>query len=381
MKSLLACLSSRGLLLWTLPFLPVAAYPQVTLTGAIQFSTDSTGAAYGGLLWNTLGGDSYYNLWLARNPDATSPVNGPSDAQAGISIPLQAGHTYRYYLFGQPGPGLVTGFNAWNLFFDGQNLMPGISVFGATGASAFRPDASSTLTLAGAPVVGAGRGFYSSGGVTVVQSGYVWNAPAVGAPDVCQSFVFSPGAGADYSGSFTLQVWPAAVLDLSQTGGPPGTILTATGGGFAPSEKVAIYLNQVGSAPLLTATADASGSFSIAARQPQLPYGPLDFYALGLTSGKLGAASYFVSAALVAAPRTGVPGDTVTASALGFGAGETVDIYWGAPRQLLGAAAANALGTALLQITIPPNARTGVNALLAIGQTTQASAVGELLVQ
>jgi len=81
--------------------IPLAAYPQTTLTGAIQFSTNSTGA-FSGQVWNTLGGDNDWDLWLALNPDATSPVNGPSDAQAAISIPLEAGKSYTYYAFVQP---------------------------------------------------------------------------------------------------------------------------------------------------------------------------------------------------------------------------------------------------------------------------------------
>jgi hypothetical protein len=360
---------------------PFSAYPQVMLTGAIQFSTNSTGATYGGLLWNTLGGDSYYDLWLAQNPDATSPVNGPSDTQAGISIPLQAGNTYTYYIFGQPGPGLVTGFNGLNLFFDGDNSVPGISVFGATNGSGFQQNGSSTFTLQGTPVAGSGERFYSSGGVTVVQSGYDWNAPATPPGDVCQAFVFSPGDEADYFGSFTLQVWPAATLSLSQTGGPPGTELTTTGSGFAPTETVAIYVNHIGGAPLLIASADASGAFAINTREPQIPYGPIDFFAVGLTSGRLGAATFSVTAAMVMIPNAGAPGDALTAVGVGFGAGETVDIYWAEPRQLLGTATANAQGTRTLKITIPANAPRGPNGVLGVGQTTNATGFGEVVVK
>jgi hypothetical protein len=81
---------------------PLSAYPQTTLTGAIQFATDSTGAFSLNQSWNTLGGDLCWDLWLAQNPDASSPVNGPSDAQAAINIPLAAGNSYRFYIFGAP---------------------------------------------------------------------------------------------------------------------------------------------------------------------------------------------------------------------------------------------------------------------------------------
>jgi hypothetical protein len=369
--------------LCALLLIPIVAYPQVTLTGAIQFSTNSTGAAYGGLLWNTLGGDSYYDLWLAENPNATSPVNGPSDAQSDISIPLQSDNAYRYYIFGQPGPGLITGFNGLNLFFDGNNSTPGISVFGATNGSSFLPTGGATLTLQGTSVAGSGTSFFSTGGVVVVLAGYTWNAPATPPGDVAQAFAFTPASGdvPDYFGSFTLEVWPAATLNLSQTGGPPGTKLTTTGSGFAPTETVAIYANRIGGTPLLTTTTDANGNFTVSSREPQIPYGPISFYAAGQTNGKLGAASYFVTAAMVMTPGSGVPGDAITAHGVGFGAGEEVSVYWNEPRQLLGTTTANAQGGTSLQITIPANAATRGNKVFGVGQTTSAIGSGGILVK
>jgi hypothetical protein len=357
---------------------PFAAYPQVTLTGAIQFSTNTSGAFSGNQSWNTYGGDPCWDLWLAHNPDASSPINGPSDEQAGIDIPLSVGNSYRFYTFGAPD--LSISLNGLNLFFDGDNSTPGISVFGATNSSVFSPDYSTgTRTLAGEPVIGSGKSFYSSGAAVVVLTGYEWNSPET--LDVGQSFAFIPGDAPDYFGSFTLQVWPAATVSLSQTGGPPGTEVTTAGSGFARSEKVAIYVNHISGSPLIVATADASGAFSASAREPQTPYGPIDLYAVGVTSGKLGAASFFVTAAMGVTPRTGVPGDTVSTTGLGFGAGEIVDIYWGQPRQLLGTAVANRQGTGSLKIAIPANAPRGFNAVIGVGETTQAIAYGEIKVE
>jgi hypothetical protein len=201
-----------------------------------------------------------------------------------------------------------------NLFFDGSNSIPGISVFGATNSSNFLSNGASTLTLQGTSVAGSGRSFYGSGGVIVVLSGYDWNSPATPPGDVCQAFVFSPGGGPDYFGSFTLQVWPAATLSINQTSGSPFTKLTITGSGFAPTETVDISANHPGASPLLaTTTTDASGSFAVTAREPQHPYGPMDVYAVGVSSRKLGAATLFVTPALDMKPATGVPGGTTTA--------------------------------------------------------------------
>jgi hypothetical protein len=133
---------------------------------------------------------------------------------------------------------------------------------------------------------------------------------------------------------------------------------------------------------LFTATTtDATGSFSVAAAEPQHPYGPIDVYAVGVSSHKLGAATLSVTPDLLMNPATAAPGATATAYALGFGAGETVDIYWNNPRQLLGTATANGDGSSALTAAIPTNALPGINAVIGVGQTTKALGVGEVRVQ
>jgi hypothetical protein len=382
MTHLLPCrpLALTAFLLWA----ALSAYPQVTLTGAIQLSTDANGNATS-QRWNTLGAPAdtlgMWDLWVALDPNATMPVNGPDDAQAGIHIPLTVGQTNTYYIFAQPNGGYS--FDGLNLFFDGNNSTPGISVFGAIDSSSFRPNGGSTWTLAGVSVPGSGTAFYSANGVTVILNGYNWNNPATAPGDVCQSYAFSPASGnvLSYFGAFTLQVWPAAALSLSPTGGPPGTSVTITGSGFSPEEIVDIHVNGTGGPPLAFPVTDASGGFTTTARELQAPYGPVNIDAVGRESGKLGAASLFVTAAMAGVPRTGSPGDTITANGFGFGAGETVDIYWADPRQLLGTTTANGKGSGALTFTIPANAPDGPNALQGIGQTTGAHGFGEVLVK
>jgi hypothetical protein len=377
----------RSVALAAMWLLPLTAYPQTTLTGAMWMATTSTGAtsvsqAYADGALNTLGGDQWWDLWLALNPDGTSPVNGPSDAQASISIPLQAGNSYEYYIFGQ-GPCCNLNFSGLNLFFDGDTSTPGISVFGPLSSSSFRPNSSSTLSLQGSPVPGSGKSFYSSAGVIVVLTGYDWNASGTPPGDVCQEFAFSPAAGdipSDF-GSFTLRVFPAASLSLSQASGSPGTKLTITGSGFAPTETVDIYAGHIGASPLSTTTTDSSGSFTVTPREPQLPYGPIDFYAVGLSSGNLGVATLSVTPGLLMNPRAGAPGGTTTAHVLGFGSGETVDVYWNNPRQLLGTATADAVGSGAFTITIPATASPGINGVIGVGQITKAIGIGRVTVE
>ncbi len=355
---------------------------QTVMTGAFNFSTDSSGAASGGEQWNTLGGDGRYNLWFARNADATSPINGPSDDQAGISIALQAGDSRKFYLFGQPGSS--TGFNGLNLFFDGNNTIPGISAFGPTNGSSFSPNGASTYTLAAMSIVGSDTTFYTSHGVTAVLTGYGWNAPRDTSPDVCQAYVFSPGDGADFFGSFTLQVFPAAPLVVSPGRGMPGTAISIGGREFAPFETVGIYLRTLGLRPRYTVTADASGAFLYPTVEAQAPYGSEQYFALGQSSGKLGAATAVVLPRIVLSPSLGVPGSATNAQGVGFGAGEKVQIYWNDPRRLVGVGITDSDGGFVsdgVEITVPLTAAIGANGVSGVGETTKAVGLGTFTVE
>ena len=249
---------------------PLPVYSQVTLTGAMLFSTTSTGAWNNYSELNTVGGDNWWDLWLALNPDATSPVNGPSDAEAGISIPLQVGKSYKYYFFGS-GPCCTSSecFTALNLFLTVTVPPPGISVFGALNSASFLPDGNTTITLDGSPVAGPGTSFYNSGVVIVVLGGY--DAPSrESARRRMPTFEFSPGDSLSFFGSFSLRVFPAAALSLSPVSGS-GTKLTITGSGFAPAETVDIFAGRIGATLLSTPTTDSSGSFTVTIRGKYVP--------------------------------------------------------------------------------------------------------------
>jgi hypothetical protein len=107
----------------------------------------------------------------------------------------------------------------------------------------------------------------------------------------------------------------------------------------------------------------------------------MNVYAVGVSSHKLGAAILFVTPALAMNPASGAAGGTTMAYGFGFGAGETVDIYWNNPRQLVGTATAGGQGTSTSTITIPANAPLGINEVLGVGQTTKAIGVGEIRVK
>jgi hypothetical protein len=363
---------------------PPIAYPQVRLTGAIQFATNSSGAFSENQSWNTLGSEPCWNLWVTRNSDASSPINGPSDSQAGINISLDAGSKYQFYTFGAPD--LSIRFNGLNLFFDGNGSIPGISVLAATNSSHFRPNYNGgTRTLAGDTVAGSGTTAYRGHNVTAVLTEYIWNAPTASQPDVCQAFSFAPGGGPSFFGSFTLEIFPVAAFHLSQRSGSPGASVTLAGSGFAPAESVLIYSGHLGSSLIAKPVADASGSFSISGRVPPHSNGPVDIFALGQTSARLGVSSFFVTPALATVPSSAKAGDAATAEGFGFGTGEIVSVYWNNPRVLLGTVIANGVGSFAgqnaLNFTIPENASPGTEVIIGIGQTTKAVGVGEIKVQ
>lgn len=354
------------------------AYPQVTLTGAIELSTDLNGAFSNQDHWNTIGGDASWVLWLAQNPDATMPINGPGVEEAGISIPLNVGHTYRFYTFASPDNPLT--YAGLNLFFNGDSTSPGISVSGALNNTLYSATRGSSLGLDLQTVPGAGKAFYHSGDATAVLTSYTFNGPATPPGDVCQPEMFVPGGGPDLFGAFTLHVFPAASLTLSQSSGPPLTNLTFTASGFTPDEPVDIFGGRVAPPVIAVATADSNGAFSLHMRGPERALGPLDFYALGSISHRLGAASFFVTAAFTL-QSTVVPGSSVGTQLYGFSPDELVEFYWDEPRQLIGTAASNTVGFGQAVISIPANAAPGTGTVIAVGQNSKAIAVRQVKVQ
>jgi WD40 repeat protein len=172
-----------------------------------------------------------------------------------------------------------------------------------------------------------------------------------------------------------------ASLLISPDRGAPATNLTMTGSGFAANEAVDIYQRGYSPSPVYSLAADGNGSFTLPFREPQIPYGVLTDYAIGKTSGKIGACEFQVTARLVMSPNTGAPGDTALAKGLGFGAGEAVKIYWNNPRTFLGTTIANNKGGASLTITIPTGVALGASAVFGVGQTTKAIGKGWITVQ
>lgn len=107
-----------------------------TLTGIGVMGSTEAGNWTQDSRWNTIGGDTIVSLYVVGGGFTDPFLNGPNDAQAAISIPLGFGtHTFSVFLTG----GVPHSHHAMNLFFNGQNVNPGISVFAPTQLSATPP--------------------------------------------------------------------------------------------------------------------------------------------------------------------------------------------------------------------------------------------------
>ncbi len=149
--------------------IPLAAGAQPTLTGAIAFSTDSSGNATG-QWWNTLGLDGGWNLYVVQGAPGGAFVNTGNSASTSISIPLSVGANTFTFEGDYAGP---ISYEGLNLFFGGVNTVPRISVFGPVGVTGGSPDAGYTQQLDGSGVAGAGTLVYYADGYRISVSNFL----------------------------------------------------------------------------------------------------------------------------------------------------------------------------------------------------------------
>ena len=204
----------RGVILASLLGIVGASAPDAratVLSGMMQFTSNAMGGANGGGAWNTQGGDGVSNLWVL-NPyglPGVFNVNGPADANAGISITLTPG-LFVFDIYGEPG----TDPNNWatlNLFFNGNTVNPGITAMRSTvfpPVGAFGSTLSSgTLSLAGTPTTGAGSLVFNDGMHNVVITEY-WFAQSGSQlfADIGSAFAETPNGIGDFVGRVELTV-------------------------------------------------------------------------------------------------------------------------------------------------------------------------------
>jgi hypothetical protein len=194
-----------------------------TLTGIVVFSANLGGSATGGQAWNTVGGDSWYNVYLATGgfPSGSPLLNSGNGATTSISIPLAPG-IYNYTLWGasngdhgQPNFGI-------NLFFNGNTATPGISAFSpeafTTSPTSASANNGTTLTMVNNfGITTPGSNSLTFGNVTL--TGFNWYDPNVYKQNMVSAFSDTGGwSGGNFVGNLSLDVsGPSTVPE-------PGTV-------------------------------------------------------------------------------------------------------------------------------------------------------------
>jgi hypothetical protein len=172
-------------------------------------------------------------------------------------------------------------------------------------------------------------------------------------------------------------------FSVNPASGFPGTTVTLTGSGFGASETINVYTFNGNKNVLLgTGTSDGTGSVSATARVPSASWGLYSLVAIGQTSGTTGVALFSMTPRLVANPKTGSAGSTFALSGFGYGAGETVNVFWNTPQTSLGLATADSSGHfSLNNLTIPTGAPIGDNIVIGKGIATHAMGGGHIIVE
>jgi hypothetical protein len=172
------------------------------ITGATLFSATSQGN-YLGEVWNTVGNDLVFNLYLW---DGVTPLNSGNGAGTQINIPLNTAGMYTFIFRAQPGL-LTPGQFGLNLFFNGNTSTPGISALVTAESSSFAANgAPLTPRLDGLPIVaGANSLVFVDGDFRISLTAL--SESRTGGNQVA-AYSNAPGlvGGNDYVGGFTLTV-------------------------------------------------------------------------------------------------------------------------------------------------------------------------------
>ncbi len=189
--------------------------------------------------------------------------------------------------------------------------------------------------------------------------------PASTAPATYTISATGGTTGIEALGKFT--VLNPNVLTLSKSYGPPGTVLTVSGSGYAATETVTIKL---GTVTLGTATT-ASGAFSTSVTVPvsMIP-GSYTMTGTGGTSGHVDSAAFKVTyPPLTLNPTSGTAGTSVSVSGIDFAAAEVVTLTF--DTTTVGTVTTSSTGTFTKSITVPSSAAVGSHTITATGGTSK----------
>ena len=191
----------------------VSKAQSTSLTGLIIFSTDKSGSANGGQILNTRGGrgDDFYNVWIQQDGKF---IHGIDESNISINISLDLPGVYTFKMYGEPT--FEVGYFGLNLFFNGNNNKPGISVFApintlpASQITSFSVNSNAnTLPLAGLAesiVPRSGTLCFVDKSTVVTLTSYKWSSSDVENIDLVSPFSAHPSGSKDFTGEFTLTV-------------------------------------------------------------------------------------------------------------------------------------------------------------------------------
>lgn len=168
----------------------------LSLTGAMEFSATSTGNWDGVHLWNTVGGDNAYNIYITSpNTGMTGEfINTGNGPETSPNFNLTPGN-YEFFMFGTPGGD--RSYFGLNLYFDGSST-PGISTFAEMNTSSSSPFPN-LLSSPGSLV-------YTNGQFTATLTDYSFSTPSVYQLDRVAGYSTQQDGNNDYVGSFILHV-------------------------------------------------------------------------------------------------------------------------------------------------------------------------------
>lgn len=161
----------------------------------------------------------------------------------------------------------------------------------------------------------------------------------------------------------------SAAVSLSVASGIPGSMVTASGSGFAASDSIKLYWDSASTTPIATTTASTSGTFTRGFVVPQSVNGSHTLIAVG-SSTKTASAPFKVLAKMTLSRASGTPGIAITVMASGFGSGEAIAVHWGsATGPQVGTGTAGSIGSANITFTVPQTVG-GATRVYAVGTTS-----------
>lgn len=166
-------------------------------------SNGQFGGNYGNR-WKTVPNGGAFFLFL---DNGMGIINPPLNGSVSPNVVMTPG-TYNFQIFGE-NVSPSDPFNALNLFFNGDNVNPKISVYGAAGSSAFFPNSSPTLantTTFLQSVPGSGTPSFVEGNLNIALTAFTWSYPGAVRVDRVSADNVRPNGVPDAFGRFSLQV-------------------------------------------------------------------------------------------------------------------------------------------------------------------------------